>query len=477
MGWKVSKKARLLALFVAVFLLAGSVNSSFSATTSSGKNPTDPFSKPHSIFVVGLTPDDSPNYWSASDSDPTSKLQKAVSDAMGYWQRISKNRFNYTVTYLFAPAGTAISHCDTIGDWQKSQIIAKISTLNPFQHLLVINPKNTCPYSGYADVSGSRIIIKYLTSSNVAHEFGHNLGFLHSATVSCPGDNFAAINNNCTINSYGDDTDIMGSAVVFDGSKLSLAQQLLRFGIPKPQVALSGTFILGENAKKGTIPLLSIATKNGTALLEFDDATQNGGLAISPSDSPGVEIRITGSALSKQFKGDSESGIGTLALLRLAGVDANGKCTSTCHIELRFHPGETVQIPNSPLRIAVGSVSGKSISVTIVTPALIAKRVNLQAPVIKNLPAEVLNSGSELTWQSSAANKDVAGYLVYAVVPADIYGINEVHKIIISRLAPDAQSFILPNPPTGLNSWVSVAVVAFDKFGNKSPMNFVNFNG
>jgi hypothetical protein len=316
----------------------------------------------HEIKILFLTPIDLPEYWNPGASNKVQDALDQAKAATDMWSRTSNMKLDFSISYQISAPLKNLQRCNVNSDWLLAQAQTGFKPKNNLSHLLVINPESTCAFGGYAQVRGSFISLKVLDSVTIAHELGHNLGFQHSGLVICPKGNFQTINGSCEINQYGDKTDVMGSGLVFDQAKMSLAQSSLVWGYPIAIQVKPGKqfkYLVAPQLAKPSNSLYKYSSPEGMLWIEYDDATQNGGLRVSPSDQPGIEIRISNNALAKKFSSGSESGIGTLALGRYVGLDADGSCGATCHFDLRFHPGEVVRIPGAKPSIHIfGSPSG-----------------------------------------------------------------------------------------------------------------------
>lgn len=98
--------------------------------------------------------------------------------------------------------------CDLTGWSNAAEAAAKAAGIDTslYQHISYVTPKNpSCGFTGMGEMPGRRSWILGCAPAGVfAHEFGHNLGFNHAATLT---------------NEYGDLSDAMGggSAVQFHG--------------------------------------------------------------------------------------------------------------------------------------------------------------------------------------------------------------------------------------------------------------------
>lgn len=317
------------------------------------------------ITVVMLTSTERPTLWGDNNSEQETLLRSQVDIALKSWRNASAGALIFSTRFKISPPIPSLGHCATSQDWKSA-----LSTLNQKapklgEKILVINPEDLCTTAGYAQLGGSFASIKNISSTTIAHELGHTFGFMHSATISCPRNDFTALNKSCKVEQYGDKTDLMGSGLAIDSAKMSLAQSFLNWRQPLAKSAKGGKFTLVASSKPLQGTLLSLKTNDGTAYIEFDDGIANGGYKVSELDSPGIEIRIVGSSIGRTYTNAGESGIATLALSRLVGLDGEGNCTAICGLDLRFHQGESVKIPNSRYLIKVLSASTSSAQILI----------------------------------------------------------------------------------------------------------------
>lgn len=163
-----------------------------------------------------------------NDPEP---IRKAVlggrdSDASlhNYMKQASHGKLNLTGTFLRnVNIGDRPATCSSSNILSSARAAALKLGVNPadYDYLFVdISRTSACSFEGLAAMPGNWII-----SNNVghkvwmwSHEFGHNLGFQHSATLkNCPvKGGIVQLNSACTQGGGGDATDTMGGG----GSKL-----------------------------------------------------------------------------------------------------------------------------------------------------------------------------------------------------------------------------------------------------------------
>lgn len=104
-----------------------------------------------------------------------------------------------------------------------------LSGYTNFTYILPFDPavsgSSSCAWGGYSDMGGQRTWLAYgyaafnsgggftrYLMGTESHEFGHNLGLLHSASYTCTSNaQKVVLSNACSVNTYGDPWDLMGS--------------------------------------------------------------------------------------------------------------------------------------------------------------------------------------------------------------------------------------------------------------------------
>lgn len=85
------------------------------------------------------------------------------------------------------------------------------ANLSVYTRKFYVFPKNACTWAGLADVGGANTRAWFngkFDLDNFGHEFGHNLGLMHSHGLDC---DLTPLGTSCTPLSYGDAADIMGN--------------------------------------------------------------------------------------------------------------------------------------------------------------------------------------------------------------------------------------------------------------------------
>jgi hypothetical protein len=317
------------------------------------------------ISVVLLTPAENPTIWSSENGAPLQIVDSQVAMALNSWSHASGGKLTFTTSRIISQPLSHLTRCSVADDWKAALKELGLTKAASGQKILVINPLDTCDHAGFAQVGGTFASVRTAASTFIAHELGHTFGFQHSGSVICPDANFSTINRRCTIEQYGDKSDVMGSGLAIEQAKLSLTQSYLTWKSPIPRKAKLGKFTITRSNTTLSGDLYFLQTSNGVAYIELDDGTSNGGFKVTSNDSPGIQIRIVGNSLAKAFSTSKESGISTLLLVRMRGLDAQGNCTALCGIDGRFHAGESVRIPGSPFTLRVDSATTSSAQFTL----------------------------------------------------------------------------------------------------------------
>lgn len=85
-------------------------------------------------------------------------------------------------------------------------------TLGSYSHFVFVMPRHiqACQFGGYAEGQGTKTYINDAYPAVYTHELGHNFGVHHASTYSC-GAKAIDVASNCTLNEYGDQSDVMSN--------------------------------------------------------------------------------------------------------------------------------------------------------------------------------------------------------------------------------------------------------------------------
>lgn len=279
---------------------------------------------PRKLIVVGLTPSNQPDFWSLKPSleefdsyaqvgtilnAPSFKvfgewtwsnfLEDSIDKSAKFWANSSDNRVVFEETKLiYAPAGSAkVSRsCDFTPDLIAAKKFVGLKSVPVGTHLVSVNPFRKCPTSqGEAALRGNTITLSAIYA--LAHEFGHNLGFLHTSTISCEENNFKSINSKrCILDEYGDETDVMGSGPMSLGCEVSAANGQIHLGIPKvTDMKLGEITTLAPNTSKNGNILYRIRLENVWYFFEYRNTVEGGESTGCYHAGPsGIEVRFVG---------------------------------------------------------------------------------------------------------------------------------------------------------------------------------------
>jgi hypothetical protein len=115
------------------------------------------------------------------------------------------------------------------------------ANLSAYTRKFYVFPKNACTWAGLADVGGASTRAWYngkFDLDNFGHEFGHNLGLMHSHGLDC---DTSALGDTCTPLSYGDAADIMGN---LEGHYNAFQKERLGWATGATTVTASGRYTL-----------------------------------------------------------------------------------------------------------------------------------------------------------------------------------------------------------------------------------------
>lgn len=159
------------------------------------------------------------------------------------------------------------SACDPA---QISQLADQAATsagnnLSAYTRKFYVFPKNACTWAGLADVGGANTRAWFngkFDLDNFGHEFGHNLGLMHSHGLDC---DLSPLGTTCTPLSYGDAADIMGN---LEGHYNGFQKQ--RLGWSTGMVTMSAS---------GRVTLAPYSGSSGTRAVRIPRGTDASGAA------------------------------------------------------------------------------------------------------------------------------------------------------------------------------------------------------
>jgi hypothetical protein len=235
----------LLRFIAPVLLLAGAHTAQAATTTTTGEQST----------VVLLV-----NY---SDS-PTQPITKTAAHSLVfgqasdfYWEASYHRMFLSGDTYGWFTLPVSKATCDTALIAQEADKAAAAAgiDLSRYAHRVYLAPDNACTGTGYNDgmtlPTRTWIFAEAMNARLVAHEMGHNFGLSHSQALECGNVSYSAT---CTVKSYGDAADTMGSGTTphFNAlQKLQLGWLGATGAPPVTTVAATGRYRI-ERLEDGT---------------------------------------------------------------------------------------------------------------------------------------------------------------------------------------------------------------------------------
>src|SRR2546421_724157 len=159
-------------------------------------------------------------------------------------------------------------------------------------HLLMYFPRRSdCPWAGLGSVGGSYIWDNgYQMTDVISHEFGHNIGLGHANKAKCTAGGLTVpLSTTCTVQEYGDYSDVMGVALGRAPGNLNgaLADYL---GLSDTVVATPGQTTDVDLAPLGSgpAPTVRIDTTTGPVFVDFRPYT---GVDTRDSTIAGVQVR------------------------------------------------------------------------------------------------------------------------------------------------------------------------------------------
>lgn len=359
-----------MAIFLALFAMLIGISPAIAAQPA-------PVTSNKKILAVALSSPNEEFKWSdATLDDANFSIKKAVN----WWLEASSKRVNFA--FIPTTASTTANDATNCTPGLDAKLALKtlgFSAIPKGSLLLILNASSTCKFDGSASVNGNQILItkfgiqgkimdKYRDSDQsqfhstlrsnlqtlIAHELGHSIGLLHSASLSCANLNFTNPKS-CITNSYGDGEDVMGSgSIACDEKALKIAS------FSAANRYSSGWLKLGSANKTGTFTLSSPIANLGKSAVVLDTRLGKAVLEFRPISGceksrvqlqPGLEIRYLGRQISdgsstSSNPGSDDSKIG-LVKLNKSGVNSGLFIAENSH----FFPGETIKLPGTSLKI------------------------------------------------------------------------------------------------------------------------------
>jgi hypothetical protein len=317
--------------------------------------------------------------------------------------------------------------------------------VNPFKsHIHVLGWAPECYPEGYGWISNGNGVMWVAGSipQVMAHEFGHNLGLLHSNGLSCvdSAKHPTALSGNCVEAEYEDPFSVMGNSC-------DVATKSCR--VPGPDIAefigKTTTVIKGRDRTitlvgSGLAGVRTAVVRTSLGVLYFDQAP-TGVNRYSPSVPPGVQVRV----LTQRGN----------AILNVP--DVAGSLTVRPDTQMEFL--DSWVIPGLNLRALVVAASERRSSIRFMP--VNSKDVAPEAPLITSAIRTPLGMPYLLTWAKPSAS-NVLGYVVSRTEDSDT---------TVYRVPASATSLSLPAVNSGggavLRMW------AVSKAGLKSKQSAI----
>ena len=326
------------------------------------------------FLVVAFTPKDRPNFW---DEKPTLEefdelgqigrilyapsfdvfgtwtwrdfLNDSIQQTMSFWKESTDGKIKFQEPQvIYAPPGTSkpVSDCNLSSDSYVALKYINSKVIPKGTHVVSVNPFRRCSSAkGLAVMNGN--FINVIGIYALAHEFGHNLGFRHSGTISCTNNDFRLLNQkNCQEDEYGDTTDVMGEGNISSGCRVSASSGQVHLNLPSSNdVKLGETITVAANTSSNKNILYQIKLENIWFFFEYRSL-------IDGKDSKDCYF-IGESGIEVRFIGDKWANANLYLVERFREGEGrtqtiSGNTTTTYTTGegiLRFQNGETLLLP------------------------------------------------------------------------------------------------------------------------------------
>lgn len=229
----------------------------------------------HHVLVV-------PVYWDTQPSTTTTQLQATLSGSDTYYDKATAGRIRFSgevrpwTKISFSQSDQDTCNFDPIE--AKIRALAAGYETDSTHHLLAyLEYLPSCWWAGMATLgtgpdSSFVWINGYDDVSIWSHEFGHNLGLLHSGALYCrDGDVAVTLSSHCTAQTYADPWDLMGNQP-FNGGMIS-AENLRRLGVLPADatqvISIDSTVTLAPLTSGAGVRGLTVSDGSATYLLEY----------------------------------------------------------------------------------------------------------------------------------------------------------------------------------------------------------------